>query len=162
MKLYEIKENYLKLLEMDLDEQTFHDTLESLHGDLEDKADNIACLIKSLEAESDAIMVEINRLKERAIQKQVKADSLKRYLYDTFKTLSVDKIETSRNVLQVKKNPESVEVDSEFIEWAKQEANNLLTFPEPKPNKNLIKEELKYGTLIPGARLVRGERLVIK
>lgn len=162
MTLYEIKEKYLELLEMDLDEQTMTDTLESLQGDLEEKADNIACLIKSLEAEADAITIESNKLKERANQKHTKADSLKRYLYDTFKTLDVGKIETSRNVLQVKQNPESVEVDDEFIEWAKKSAVNLLSYEKPKPNKAQIKAELKCGVPIPGARLVRGERLVIK
>lgn len=162
MKLYEIKEQFMTLLDMDIDEQTMSDTLESLQGDFEDKADNIACLIKALEAEVYAIKVEADKLKERASQKQVKADSLKQYLYNTFKTLNMDNIETPRNIIQVKKNPESVEVQDGFMEWAVINRRELLSFKEPTPNKIAIKEAIKNGSAVVGARLVRKERLVIK
>lgn len=162
MKLYEIKEDILRLAEMDLDEQTMQDTLEGLQYELEEKADNIASLIKQLEAEKAAIGKEVDALMVRMTQKQVKADNLKRYLFNTFKALNVDKIETPRNVLQVKLNPESVELDDVFFSWAKTQAPHLLTFPEPKPNKTLIKEAIKHGQDIVGASLIVKERLVVK
>ena len=160
MKLYEIKENYLKLLNMDLDDQTLQDTLESLDADLEEKADNIACLIKSLEAEKEAIKNEVDGLMLRMTQKQVKADKLKQYLFDTFKALNKEKIETSRNVLQVKKNPPSVVLDEDFLNWASQNKPEL-TRIKVEADKTAIKEILKNEEL-PFARLEVKERLVIK
>jgi hypothetical protein len=157
MKLYEIKEEFLRLADMDLDEQTMQDTLESLEFELEDKADNIACLIKSLEAESDAINAEADKLITRAKTKQVKADRLKEYLFNTFKVLGKDRIETARNVLQVKKNPPSVVLDDGFYH------EDYVEYIETaKIDKNKLKEALKAGQAIDGARLETKERLVIK
>lgn len=157
MKLFEIKESYLRLMEMDLDEQTMRDTLEGLEGDLEDKIDNIACIIKSLEAEKKAISEEVEKMMIRITQKQVKADNLKEYVYQTFKALNKDKIETKRNVLQIKKNPASVVLVEGF---------NIEEYMTKKitvaPDKTKIKELLKQGTEIPGARLEQKERLEIK
>jgi hypothetical protein len=41
MKLYEIKQEFVRLADMELDEQTMNDTLESLTFELEEKADNV-------------------------------------------------------------------------------------------------------------------------
>lgn len=157
MTLYEIKENYLCLLNMDLDEQTMKDTLESIQGDLEEKADNIACLIKSLEAEKKAISEEVDQLMLRMAKKQVKADRLKQYLHDTFKALNMVEFETAKNIMQVKKNPVSVVLDDGF--------NNLIYMTEKisfSPDKKRIKEAIEHGLDIDGARLEQKERLVIK
>ncbi len=59
LALYQIADQYLQdmqmLQERDLDDQTFADTLESLSGDLEVKATNVAMFIRNLEASADAI-----------------------------------------------------------------------------------------------------------
>jgi hypothetical protein len=157
MKLYEIKENYLKLLEMELDETTLSDTLESLDGELEEKADNIACLIKSLEAESEAIKAEAKKLQDRAKAKEVKAEGLRNYLYVTFKVLGKDKLETSRNALVIKKNPCSVVLDDGFFH------EDYVEYIETmKVDKAKLKDALKSGIEIAGARLEQKERLEIK
>ena len=157
MTLFEIKEQYLKLIELDLDETTLADTLESLDGDLTYKADNIACLIKTLEAESEAIKIEAKKLSERATQKQAKVDSLKKYLFNTFKALDKNKIETTRNCMTIKKNPTSVILTDGFCIAEYMTAKTSYT-----PNKALIKEALVAGINVEGARLEHGERLEIK
>ena len=57
LTLYTIADQYLqdlqKLQDMDLDEQTFADTLESLSGDLEVKATNVAMFVRNLEASTE-------------------------------------------------------------------------------------------------------------
>jgi hypothetical protein len=161
MKLYEIKDQYLELLRKiendEIPEDCIADTLEGVEGEFQDKADNIACLIKQLEAEGDAINAEVDSLKARATQKQVKADRLKEYLFNTFKTLGKDKIETARNVLQVKKNPASVSLVEGFDNIAYMTTKTIVA-----PDKELIKRLLKDGVEIDGARLETKERLVIK
>ena len=75
MKLYEIKRNCLQDLQTwwkmaRLKEDAIADTLESIEGEFEDKADNIACLIKTFDAEVEAIKAEEKNLKERRERKE--------------------------------------------------------------------------------------------
>jgi hypothetical protein len=157
MTLFEIKEQYLSLMESDLDEVTFADCLEGLEGDLEDKADNIACLIKSLKCEADAIKGEAKTLQERAKAKEGKADRLTQYLFDTMKQLDKPKIETARNVLSIKKNPVSVITLADFYsdEYMKEVV-------EVRLDKAKLKEDLKAGVVVDGAWLEQKERLEVK
>ena len=59
LTLYTVADQYLadikKLQDMEIDDQTFADTLEGLAGDLEVKATNVALFIRNLEANADAI-----------------------------------------------------------------------------------------------------------
>ena len=158
MKLYEIREEFLRLASMeDLDETAIADTFESLKGEFDEKVDNIACLIKQFEAESEAIIHESKNLAERAVAKQVKADKLKDYLHTTFKCLNIDKIETCRNVLQVKKNPASVVLADGF-----NHSMYMVTKTIETPDKVAIKQALNAGIDVEGARLEQKERLVLK
>jgi len=162
MKLYEIKDAYLRLLEMDLDEETLKDTLESLDFDLEEKADNIACIVKSLEIEAEAITEEAKKLMMRARTKQQKAESLKEYLFMTFKSVGKDNLETARNVLKIKKNPSSVQLDDDFETVALNYNYYMNKKTVATPDKEKIKEDLKNGVIIKGAKLIQSERLEIK
>ena len=55
--LYEIAQDYLKLLEMaeEVDEEVFKDTLEGIEGELEIKADNYAKVITELENRAEGL-----------------------------------------------------------------------------------------------------------
>ena len=156
MTLFEIKEQYLSLMEMDLDEVTFADCLEGLEGDLEDKADNIAYIVKTLKAEADAIKGEAKTLQERAKAKLNKADRLTQYLFETMKQLDKAKIETARNVLNIKKNPVSVVTLEDFYN-----DEYMREFVEVKLDKAKLKEDLKAGIVVDGARLEQKERLEV-
>ena len=71
MKLYEIANEYLALVEAieneEIPEEAVADTLEAMTAEIEDKADNIACLMKALNAEALAIREEEKRLAKRQI-----------------------------------------------------------------------------------------------
>ena len=157
MKLFEIKEQYLSLMESDLDEVTFTDCLEGLQGDLEDKADNIAYIVKTLKAEADAIKVEAKTLQERAKAKLNKADWFTQYLFETMKQLEKTKIETARNCLSIKKNPASVNTVEDFYN-----DEYMTKVVEVKLDKAKLKEDLKAGIKVDGARLEQKERLEVK
>lgn len=64
--IYELTGEYLELMNMledeEVDEQTIIDTLEALDGEIENKADNYAKIIRSLESDIDGISKENNRL----------------------------------------------------------------------------------------------------
>lgn len=88
MKLYEITDS-MSALEAMLEDETLTDedtrkaiadTLESLGGDLADKAENIAKLIRNYQAEADSCKQEADRFAKRAKSCENKVKSLKQYL----------------------------------------------------------------------------------
>ena len=141
MKLYEISETRLRFLEAiesgEIPEEAIADTLAGIDGEFDEKADDIACYIKTLLSESQAIKAEIDTLTERAAAKKHKADKLTDYLFQQFKLSGKVKLETARNVLAIRKNPPSVQIENEesFVVWAKGNNADLLTFKDPTPNK---------------------------
>jgi len=163
MKLYEISEAIREVQNADLPEDAKRDTLESLECDFEEKADNIACLVKENNAMSKALKEEAKKLLERAKAKDMSSEWLTNYLKESFISNGKTKIETNRNKISIKQNPESVETDEGFIVWAQSNnCDNLLKYTEPRPDKKAIKEYIKDGNILSLARLIKTERLEIK
>lgn len=168
MKLYEIGEQYTALLEMaeenGLTEETIRDTLESIEGDFSEKADNLACLIKTVLAEAEAIKAESDKLTDRFKTKKAYADRLKKYLFEQMSIIGKNKIETSRNVLSIRKTPGAVKFDDEgkFVEWAEKNNDDLLKFSAPVPDKTKIKKWIVSGGEIEGVTVEQGTTLSIK
>lgn len=166
MKLYELTAELSEFLERvdegDIPEEAIADTLESITMDIEEKADNIACVLKSLDAEITAIEEEAKKLNERAKAKAKAYDRVKEYLAENLQRVGMDKLETARNKITFRKS-ESVEVDeTAFLEWAEKGRDDLLTYSAPKANKTAIKKALKDGEAIPGAQIVVKQNLQIK
>ena len=166
MKLYEIANDYLALLQAiengELPEEAIADTLEAIEGEIEEKADNIGCVLKEIEAEINAFKAEEQRLAERRKRKEKLYEKLKTYLSETLQRIGVDRVETTRNVISFRKS-EAVEVDEEkFIKWATEQYNRddlIITTYTEKANKTEIKKELKAGIEIPGAVLVTKQNI---
>jgi hypothetical protein len=166
MKLYEIANDYVALMQAiendELPEEAIADTLEAISGELETKADNIACLLKNLDAECVAIKAEEARLAERRKAKENMHDRIKQYLSEVLQRTGIDKVETARNIITFRKS-ESVELDDDtFFEWAVKNRSDLLTYSAPKPNKTEIKKALKAGTEIVGAQIVSKQNIQVK
>jgi type I site-specific restriction-modification system R (restriction) subunit len=166
MKLYEVANDYLALMqaidEDEIPEEAIADTLEAIKGEIEIKADNIACLLKNIESDISAIKAEENRLAERRKAKEKSHERIKQYLSETLQKLGINKVETARNNIAFRKS-ESVEIDADkFFSWAQVHRDDLLTYAEPKPNKTEIKRALKDGAEIVGACLVNKQNIQIK
>ena len=167
MKLYELTHEYsafLQAIENDeIPEEAIDDTLEGITAEIEDKADNIACLLKNLDADIIAIKAEETRLAERRKSKEKSYERIKAYLSDTLQAAGFNKIETARNKLTFRKS-ESVEIGDEeaFIKWASENRDDLLTYSTPKVNKTAIKSALKDGDEIVGVQLVSKNNIQIK
>lgn len=168
MKLYEIATDYENLMAAiengDIPEDAVIDTLESITSLLEDKADNIACLIKNLTAEAEAIKAEEDRLKARRTAKLNRAERLTSYLSDILQRSGYTNIETARNVISFRKTPPKVVFDNEsaFIEWARVNADNYLNYGKPTVNKTAIKAAIDSGTKIEGVRVESSQNISIK
>lgn len=162
--LYEIAAEYrdaaTKLAELDLDAQTIADTLEGLSGDLETKAQNVAFFVRNLEATAAAIKQAEADMAARRKAMENRADSLKRYIFESMTVAGIEKIECPHFRLAIKNNPAAVDVFEPGLVPA-----SFMRTPEPPPpapDKTAIKEALKAGQDVPGARLTSGQRLEIK
>ena len=69
MNLYELSQNYLAVQDMELDEETLRDTLDSIEDAFEDKAENIAKLYRTVEADEQALEAEEKRFNARKKQR---------------------------------------------------------------------------------------------
>lgn len=166
MKLYEVTNDYLALMQAvedgDIPEEAIADTLEAIKGEIEVKADNIACLLKNIEADVLAIKAEEKRLAERRRAKERSHERIKAYLSETLQKLGINKVETARNNIAFRKS-ESVEIDADtFYSWAVKYRDDLLTYAEPTANKTEIKRAIKDGAEIVGACLVSRQNIQIK
>lgn len=167
MKLYEIVEEYESLLAAidagEIPEEALADTLEGIELLLDDKADNIACLIKNLEAEAEAIKVEEKNLSERRKSKEKRVKDLKAYLSETLLKAGRTKIETARNKITFRKSESVVIRDEEsFISWAIMNNDELLTYKDPTISLTAVKKAIKDGATFEGASLEVKENIQIK
>jgi ethanolamine utilization cobalamin adenosyltransferase len=161
--LYEIAAEYRadleKLAEMDLDEQAFADTLESLGGELQVKAQNTIAYTQHLEALSASIKEAEQRMAQRRKVIEKKVERIKDYVKEVMQANGIQRIECPHFVLSIAKNPPSV-----LIEDERQIPQDYFTSPPPPPpqiDKTLIKKAIQDGFDVPGAKLTQGVRLKI-
>ena len=133
--------------------------LDALRMEREAKLENVACWVKNLSAEADAIREEEIRLVKRRKTAETKAANLKAWLLDamTREDGTTDKIKTGRVSVSVKRNPPSTVVDDALLPGTYKVAK--ITY---QANKDLIKRELLAGGEVPGAHLEYGRSVVIK
>lgn len=148
-----------QLADLDLPPEAVADTLESLSGDLETKAQNVALFARNLEATAAAIkQAEADMAKRRkAIESRVA--HLKDYMLGAMLVSGVRKIEGPYLRIGIRDNPEAVEVFD-----AAQIPAEYMRQPEPPPaapDKAAIKAAIKAGAEVPGVKLTRSQRLDI-
>lgn len=161
--LYELTNEYKaisdKLHDADLDEQTIADTLESIGGDLQDKAVNVAKFFRNMESMADQIKHAESQMAERRKAIEKRAASLKAYLKDNMERAGITKIECPFFVVSIAQNPASVQIDDESLIPDDYMREIPATFA---PDKKLMKSAMDEGYTIPGARLTHGTSLRIK
>lgn len=158
MTIYEIDQALLSLIDPDTGEIGDYGMFCELQMAKESKIENLALLIKNSIAEADAIKAERDNLYEREKAARNKADRLKKYLAEI---LCGEKFTSPRVAVTFRKS-EAVEIDEDFIEWAREKAGYLLKYKDPEVNKTAIKEAIKNGTAIEFARIVQNNNIQIK
>lgn len=159
--LYQLTNNYETVLNMlydeDADEQMILDTLEAIEGEIEDKADNYAKIIKELEAKQNARKEEAKRLTESAKVFENRVKALKSNLFNSMKATGKTKFATDLFNFNIVKNggKQALTIDGEVPE------EYTKTIIENDTDK--IRQALEKGKKLPFAHLEpRGERLSIK
>jgi len=169
-KLYELTGEMLSLMnvlyEDDLEESEILARCEELVMAIEDKAEGYAMVIRSLEADVDALDSEIKRLSSRKSSISNKVKWLKYNLESSMRATGNLKFKTALFSFGIQKNPPAVKIadESAFLDWIKaNKRDDLLTFRDPDINKSAIKEAVtKDGEVIPFVEIVQSERLSIK
>lgn len=108
MNLYELKENWKQVSDMlyeeEIDEQCILDTLESIEGEIEDKADNYAVIIKELLGDAEVCKQEKLRLEARQKSFENRARLLKDRLQEVMLETGKTKFKTSKFSFGIQKN----------------------------------------------------------
>lgn len=149
-----------KLADMDLDEVTVRDTLESVSGALEEKATNVALFARNLEATAAAIKQAESDMAARRKAIEKRAESLRRYLLENMNACGIKKIDSPYFSISVRDNPVAVDVFD-----AAQVPAEFMRQPEPPPpapDKIAIRDAIKHGQVVPGCRPTVSQRLDIK
>lgn len=160
MNLYEITREAMELASLLETEELTSELEQALvinQDQLQAKANNYAKVIVNIQSDADAIDAEIKRLKAMKESKERAITRLKEAVKNAMLVSNIEKIESPLFKLSIRKS-EAVEVDmleglpSEFVN-----IKNVVT-----PDKIAIKEAIKRGEFVLGARLVDNFNLQIK
>jgi hypothetical protein len=159
MKLYEFTQNYLQLIDRadEIDEDVLIDTIAAIKESVEDKAENVAKLVRSFEADGKTIKAEEERLKTKRKTLENQVAYLKQYLFDHLEIMGIDKVKRPLFTISIQANPPGVDViNSSAI------PGEFWNFPDPVLDKKKMLEFLKAGETIPGATIKKSRGLRIR
>ena len=164
MTLYELTNDYINLLALaedpDTDPEVLADTLEGLDGQLEDKADNYAKVIRQIESDVNGLKAEIERLQARKTAAQNNIDRMKANLEQMMIATDKTKFKTELFSFGIQKNPAKVVMDEQYIENVPEE---YLKYKDPEIDRKKLAEDLKAGKDLNGiAHLEQSESLRIR
>lgn len=154
--LYELTGQYLEIYNLDMDDETKRDTLESIdwNEDYENKVENYIKVIKNNDADIEARKNEIKRLSDLNKLAERKNERLKEVLKESMELTGHDRVDTPLFKVAFRKS-EAVEVDDLLLP----ESYKVATW---KADKKRLKEDLKNGLEILGAELVERKNLSIR
>ena len=161
MKLYELTENYRNLQDLlenpEIDQRLIEKALDEVGEQLEEKAENIAKLIKTLEVEATGFKAEEKRLADKRKALENRISGLKSYIDSAMKVTGKKKIKGQLFSFNIQKNPPSVNItDSTLI------PKEYYIQQEPVLDKKTVLIALRSGETVPGAELLQTESLRIR
>lgn len=157
MRMYDYSEAYIsleqKLVNGEIDLETYQDTIKSIEGLADEKAENVAKMIDNFKAHEEMLKAEADKLnkKRKTIQNSIEwlTGSLEVYL----KSLRKDKHQAGIYKLGYRNLPDIVEIKNEKV------IPKAYKIPqEPKIDKKAISKALKDGETVRGAELVTGRK----
>lgn len=160
MSLYDLTADWQQVYDMeDLDAETWADTLESIEGEIKDKAVNIGYVVKNLEADEVALAAEIKRLQDKKKAVIKKKQGLKDYLQSSMYAVGLRKIQSAPFNIRIQKNTKSLKIENEEQFMKNEFYDNYFIPQPPKLDKKQMLEDLKNGAVIEGVELQQSESL---
>lgn len=157
--LYNLTNQYQQLLELEseIDEQTFIDTLQSIDEAIDDKAENLAKVIKEIESTVSVITNEISRLQSKKQALNNRVSNLKTYLQGEMEKVNKTKVKGALFTVNIQNNPPSLKVEN-----ANKIPKSFYIEQEPTLDKKALKEAVKNGEVIEGVALVQTQSVRIR
>lgn len=126
------------------------------------KAVNVVAYLKDTASKADYLMAAAKELQDRANKQKKRNEWLRQYLAFHMRQTGITHIKDESGMFEAKleiERDQSVDVfDTEQVP-----EEYMRTIPETQePNKTLIASDLKLGIDVPGARIVKKDRLTIK
>ena len=161
MKLYELSQNYLNLKELlenpEVPQEMVIAALDEVGEQFEDKVENIAKLIKTMEVDIKGFKEEESRLSDRRKSLENRVKGLKEYIDGAMKATGKLKIKGKLFSFNIQKNTPSLEVVYEELV-----PRELFKVQDPVLDKKEALARLKAGEDIPGLSIKQTESLRIR
>ena len=158
-KLYELSTGYKNieyLLENGEDKEKLEAVLNNLNDEIENKAENIAKIIKNYEGDIMAFKEEEKRIAERRRTLENIVKRLKEYLFNNMQLTNKTKFKKGTFSFNIVKNSPSAEITNADII-----SSDYKVLTETIDKKAIL-EDLKEGKDVQGAILKQGESLRIR
>ena len=162
MNLYQIDEAIEKAFSLAIDPETGEvngdgmTLLDSLYMERDKKIENIACLIKNLKADAQALKAEKDAFAKRQRQAENKAEALSNYLVSA---LNGEKFSSNRCSVSFR-HTQKVTLDEGFTIYDID--THFVRMKEPELDKTAIKKALEDGTTIAGVHMEDGLSMTIR
>ena len=162
MNLYEVAEEIEKAFALAVDPDTgeIDDEkmvlLESLQMERDRKIENVACLVKNLKADAQALKAEKDAFAKRQKQAENKAEALSRYLMSA---LNGEKFSSNRCSVSFR-HTQKVTLDEGYTIYDID--THFVRMKEPELDKTAIKKALEDGTPIAGVHMEDGLSMTIR
>jgi hypothetical protein len=166
LSLYKIADTISDLLDNGIDEDgVMSEELGAALGQFEDKGQAVTAYILNCDANAAMIRVASCAMAKRAEPLEKRAMRLRQYLAENMKRTGITQISASDGSFEAKLLLER-DVSVDVFDSDQLPADYWRT-PEPKPpvaapDKKLIAAAIKDGFTVPGARIVKADRLVLK
>lgn len=157
MRIYELTDAYQQVITlMEEEGADLTDTLESIDDVLELKLENTAKVIRTFEAQAEALKTEEDRMRKKRQTYQNNVDRLKSYIFEAMQATGKDKLKGVHVSLRLQNNPPSVNMlDDKAIP-----AHYLIEQPSTVDKKAVL-QDLKNGIAVEGAELKQDRSLRI-
>lgn len=161
MKLYELAKAYENIWEL-VDDETMdlavlETAIQQIEGQIESKCENIAIIMKELEADIAMFKAEEKRLADRRKALENKHGWLKGYLQGELEKTGINKVKAGVFTVALQNNPPAVDITGEVpTEFT------VIIPEERRADKKLISEYLKAGNKVEWARLRQDKSLRVR
>lgn len=167
LSLYHVADDLAPLLEVGIDPDTgeLSPELGAALLRFEGRAEAVTAFILNCDATAEAVRAAAKKLVERAEAMERRAERLRHYLAFNMKRTGITSIRARDGAFEARLHVERDASVSIFDE--QQLPTEFLRTPEPRPvvpvpDKKRIAQAIKDGVDVPGAKIVRHDRLEIR
>ena len=163
--LYELVAGYATIQDLIErgDDNDWLPALESLQGDIAEKAENIAKMVRTLEAQAHVTGMEAAYLKAKQKAQENAADRLREYLKRNLEAVGIDKVKGPLFTVAIQANPPACIIHEE----AEVPDKYKVLVPEhwelaPDAKRRIVEDWKADPGYIPGVEISRGSHLRVR